>query len=99
MTVPPYACAFVLMFITSYSSDRRKERGLHISALSLVSAVCYIVMANLPDDAFNAKYGLIVSHFLGYQPILNIELLTLGTVLINSLCLFNLPTKPCMGCK
>ena len=61
MTVPPYACAFCLMFITSYSSDHFKERGLHISVLSLIAAICYIVMANLPDDAFHAKYGLIVS--------------------------------------
>jgi hypothetical protein len=60
MTVPPYACAFVLMFITSYTSDRYKDRGIHISVLSTISAICYIVMSNLADDAFDAKYALIV---------------------------------------
>ena len=62
MTVPPYACAFGLTFITSYSSDYFKERGFHIAILSLVSVICYLIMANLPDDAFHAKYGLIVSN-------------------------------------
>jgi predicted MFS family arabinose efflux permease len=47
------------MFITSYTSDRFKDRGIHISVLSIISAICYIVMANLSDDAFHAKYALI----------------------------------------
>ena len=60
--LPPYACAFVLMYIASWTSDHYKERGMHIAGLSLVSAVSFLVIANLPDDAFHAKYGLIVSH-------------------------------------
>lgn len=59
MTVPPYACAFVLMYIIAKSSDYFKERGFHIAALSIVSAISYLVVANLPDDALHAKYGLI----------------------------------------
>jgi len=59
MTVPPYACAFVAMFLVSYSSDYFKERAFHIIIPSIVSAVAYITIANLPEDALHAKYGLL----------------------------------------
>lgn len=59
MTVPPYACAFVLMFLTSYSSDYFRERGLHITVLSIIAAISYITIANLEETALHAKYGLI----------------------------------------
>jgi len=59
MTVPPYACAFVAMYIISYSSDHFRERGLHIAVPSLISAVSYLTVANLPADALHAKYGLL----------------------------------------
>lgn len=59
MTVPPYACAFVAMYIVSYSSDYWKERGFHIIVPSVISAISYITIANLSDDAFRAKYGLL----------------------------------------
>ncbi len=62
MTVPPYACAFALMFITSYSSDRFKERGLHMTALSIVAAIAYLCLANLGENKLSGKYTCLVSH-------------------------------------
>lgn len=61
MTVPPYACALVLMLIVAYSSDHFKERGIHITCVATVSAICYIVLANLPEHLTKARYALLVS--------------------------------------
>lgn len=58
--VPPYACAFALMFLTSYTSDRFKDRGIHITVLSSIAAIAYACLANLGDDKLSAKYGLMV---------------------------------------
>ena len=60
MTVPPYACAFVVMFVVSWSSDRFRERGLHITALMVVGAICYALLATLGEEKLHAKYGLMV---------------------------------------
>jgi hypothetical protein len=62
--VPPYACAFALMFITSYSSDRFRDRGIHLVALSSVAAVAYVCLATLGEDKLSAKYGLVVSRLI-----------------------------------
>ncbi|KAH8697897.1 major facilitator superfamily domain-containing protein [Talaromyces proteolyticus] len=58
MTVPPYACAFALMYITSYTSDRFRDRGWHIVTLSVVAAVAYVCLATLGEDKLHAKYGM-----------------------------------------
>jgi hypothetical protein len=59
MTVPPYACAFFLMFVTSYTSDRLKDRGIHITVLASIAAICYLCLATLGNDKLKAKYGLL----------------------------------------
>ncbi|KAH7304059.1 major facilitator superfamily domain-containing protein [Stachybotrys elegans] len=59
MTVPPYVCAFVLMYITSWTSDRVRERGLHCTALATVAAVAYALLAFLPESALAGKYACI----------------------------------------
>lgn len=59
MSVPPYACAFAVMFATSWSSDRMKERGIHITVLASIAAVCYLCLAVLPEDKLHAKYGIL----------------------------------------
>ncbi|OAK96736.1 MFS general substrate transporter [Phaeosphaeriaceae sp. SRC1lsM3a] len=59
MTVPPYACAFALMYIMSLSSDHFRERGLHITALALVAMIAYALLATLPESALHGKYGCI----------------------------------------
>lgn len=63
MTVPPYACAFALMFIVSWNSDRVKERGIHITVLMVVAAVMYALLATLPQDMLQGKYACVVSPY------------------------------------
>lgn len=60
MTVPPYACAFPLMFIMSYSSDHFRERGLHITGLVIVVAIACVMLATLPEDKLHGKYACMV---------------------------------------
>ncbi|OQV03025.1 hypothetical protein CLAIMM_08125 [Cladophialophora immunda] len=57
MTVPPYACAFALMYVTSWLSDRYRSRGIPIFILSCTAAVMYACLANLDDNHLSAKYG------------------------------------------
>ncbi len=59
MTVPPYACAFALMFIASYSSDRFKERGIHIGVLMIVAAIAYALLATLAETQLRGKYACV----------------------------------------
>jgi len=59
MTVPPYAIAFVIMLLASYSSDHLKERGYHIAALMGVAAIAYALLATLPEDKLGGKYACV----------------------------------------
>jgi predicted MFS family arabinose efflux permease len=59
MTVPPYACAFALMFAVSWSSDRCKERGIHITVLMVVATVMYALLATLPQSQLGGKYACV----------------------------------------
>jgi predicted MFS family arabinose efflux permease len=59
MTVPPYACAFVLMYTASWSSDHHRERGFHCAALAGVAAVAYALLAFLPESQLGGKYACI----------------------------------------
>ena len=59
MTVPPYATAFVLMLLVSYSSDRFKERGIHIAVTMTIGTIAYALLATLPEENLNGKYGCV----------------------------------------
>ena len=59
MTVPPYAVAFVVMFIVSYSSDYYKERGIHITALMSIGTIAYALLATLPESEVHGKYACV----------------------------------------
>jgi len=59
MTVPPYACAFVLMYATSWSSDRFRERGIHIAVLMVVATIAYALLATLPESQLRGKYACV----------------------------------------
>lgn len=71
MTVPPYAVAFALMFITSYSSDRCRDRGLHITGLMMVAAIAYVLLATLPQSQLHGKYACVVRLPLPFDNLLN----------------------------
>lgn len=41
---------FVLTVITAYTSDKFLERGFHLTAISLVGMIGYILLATLGED-------------------------------------------------
>ncbi len=59
MTVPPYVCAFAVMYLTSRSSDRLRERGIHITVMMVVGAVAYALLATLPEAQLRGKYACV----------------------------------------
>ncbi|KAB8237556.1 major facilitator superfamily domain-containing protein [Aspergillus alliaceus] len=59
MTVPPYAAAFILMLVTSYSSDHFRERGTHITGLMIVATIAYALLATLPEHQLKGKYACV----------------------------------------
>ncbi|CDH55530.1 mfs general substrate transporter [Lichtheimia corymbifera JMRC:FSU:9682] len=50
MSAPPYGVGFVLTVITAYTSDKFLERGFHLTAISLVGMIGYILLATLGED-------------------------------------------------
>ncbi|KAH7350581.1 major facilitator superfamily domain-containing protein [Rhexocercosporidium sp. MPI-PUGE-AT-0058] len=57
MTVPPCACAFVLIYLVSWNSDRMKERGIHLTCLMIVAAIAYALLATLDQSHLGSKYA------------------------------------------
>lgn len=45
LTAPPYLFGAIVSFLVAYSSDRRNERGYHISVPMLVAIIGFIVSA------------------------------------------------------
>ncbi|KAJ7849616.1 MFS transporter [Mycena leptocephala] len=60
MTVPPYAVAYVVTILTSWSADRNDSRGLHAGIASLVGAAGFMASALLPPDAYAHRYGCLI---------------------------------------
>ncbi|KAI5924202.1 major facilitator superfamily domain-containing protein [Camillea tinctor] len=60
MTVPPYAVAYVVQILTSWSADHFNARGLHSAALATVGAVGFLASAALPADAYQSRYGCLI---------------------------------------
>ncbi|KAI1342695.1 MFS general substrate transporter [Xylariaceae sp. FL0016] len=60
MTVPPYAVAYVVSILTSWSADHFNARGLHSAALATVGAVGFLASAVLPPDAYLPRYGCLI---------------------------------------
>ncbi|KAF9907440.1 hypothetical protein EC991_010904 [Linnemannia zychae] len=72
MTVPIYVvtCFFVVIF--SYSSDRRKERGLHVFILSLMGTIGYALLVFTRNSSLGARYVSLMictSGMYGYVPV------------------------------
>ncbi|KAI0525398.1 putative MFS transporter [Xylaria bambusicola] len=57
MTVPPYAVAYVVQILTSWSADHFNERGLHSAAMATIGAIGFLISAALPPDAYLSRYG------------------------------------------
>ncbi|KAI1655619.1 MFS general substrate transporter [Daldinia decipiens] len=60
MTVPPYAVAYVVQILTSWSADHFNARGLHSAALATIGAVGFLASAVLPADAYASRYGCLI---------------------------------------
>ncbi|KAI0377962.1 MFS general substrate transporter [Hypomontagnella monticulosa] len=60
MTVPPYAVAYVVSILTSWSADHFNARGLHSAALATVGAIGFLASAVLPPDAYLSRYGCLI---------------------------------------
>ncbi|KAL7625270.1 hypothetical protein AAE478_004486 [Parahypoxylon ruwenzoriense] len=60
MTVPPYAVAYVVQILASWSADHFNARGLHSAAMATVGAVGFLASAVLPADAYAARYGCLI---------------------------------------
>ncbi|KAJ7832826.1 MFS transporter [Mycena leptocephala] len=60
MTVPPYAVAYVVTVLTSWSGDRTNSRGLHSGIACLIGAAGFMASALLPADAYAHRYGCLI---------------------------------------
>ncbi|KAL6831822.1 major facilitator superfamily domain-containing protein [Trichoderma camerunense] len=60
MTVPPYAAAYVVTLLASWSGDHFNKRALHSAGFSLLGAVGFIASATLPADHFASRYGCLI---------------------------------------
>lgn len=54
LTAPPYLLATVVAFLTAFSSDRRKERGFHISVPQGVACIGFIISVSTINNS--ARY-------------------------------------------
>ncbi|KAK3384884.1 major facilitator superfamily domain-containing protein [Podospora didyma] len=60
MTVPPYAVAYVVQILVSYSADHFNARAVHSSAFALIGAIGFMASALLPPDAYLPRYGCLI---------------------------------------
>ncbi|KAG4440111.1 hypothetical protein IFR05_004408 [Cadophora sp. M221] len=60
MTVPPYAVAYVVTILASYSADHFNARGIHAAIFSTIGAVGFLASAVLPSDAYHSRYGCLI---------------------------------------
>lgn len=76
MTVSPYAVAYVVTLLVSWSADRfdayvpggvlqeceltSNSRAIHSAVFAMIGAVGFLVSAVLPPDSYNARYGCLI---------------------------------------
>lgn len=56
MTVPIYACAYIVLLITAYFSDKYQQRGLAVMLGGLISGLGYVLLGVLHAD--KARFGM-----------------------------------------
>ncbi|QRV98185.1 major facilitator superfamily transporter [Ceratobasidium sp. AG-Ba] len=59
MSVPPYACAGVVMLIMAKTSDKLSLRGPFVAGSLAVSGIGYILLLVSPPEHAHARYGAI----------------------------------------
>ncbi|PSS12920.1 hypothetical protein M430DRAFT_262591 [Amorphotheca resinae ATCC 22711] len=60
MTVPPYAVAYVVTILVSYSADRFNARALHSALFATIGAAGFTASALLPADSYTSRYGSLI---------------------------------------
>ncbi|KAK5705617.1 hypothetical protein LTR17_021521 [Elasticomyces elasticus] len=60
MTVPPYAVAYVVTILVSWSADHFNARALHSALFATIGALGFLVSAVLPPDAYSHRYGCLI---------------------------------------
>ncbi|KAF7315919.1 MFS domain-containing protein [Mycena indigotica] len=60
MTVPPYAVAYVVTILVSWSADHTNTRALHSGVSALVGAAGFIASGALPAHAYLHRYGCLI---------------------------------------
>lgn len=72
MTVPPYACALVCVFIVCWNSDRTQLRGYHVAASALLACIGYILL--ISSNHVKANYAGACFVAMGLYPIIPLML-------------------------
>lgn len=60
MTAPPYAVAYVVQILVSWSADHFNSRAMHSSVAAAVGAAGFLASALLPADAYAQRYGCLI---------------------------------------
>lgn len=60
MTVPPYAVAYVVQILVSWSADHFNSRALHSSIAATVGAAGFLASALLPTEAYAHRYACLI---------------------------------------
>ncbi|RMY83921.1 hypothetical protein D0862_11563 [Hortaea werneckii] len=60
MTVPPYACAYVVTIANSWSADHYNARGIHSAVFATIGALGFLASAVLPPGAYAHRYGCLI---------------------------------------
>lgn len=60
MTVPPYAVAYVVTILVSWSADHFNARGLHSAVFATIGALGFLASAVLPPTAYSHRYGCLI---------------------------------------
>ncbi|KEP55625.1 MFS general substrate transporter [Rhizoctonia solani 123E] len=60
MTVPPYACACIVMIVVAKVSDRLNIRGPFVAAALALSGIGYTILLTVPTTATKVRYGAII---------------------------------------
>ncbi|PVI02661.1 putative MFS transporter [Periconia macrospinosa] len=60
MTVPPYAVAYVVTILVSWSADHFNARALHSAIFATIGAIGFLVSAVLPPHSYLPRYGCLI---------------------------------------
>ncbi|KAJ2162568.1 hypothetical protein GGF46_000571 [Coemansia sp. RSA 552] len=72
MTVPPYACALVCVFVVSWNSDRTRRRGYHVAGSAGFACLGYILL--ISSSNIKANYAGACFVAMGIYPIIPLVL-------------------------